>query len=125
LLLSGIALSASLALFVLLYRLVAGENLAGKRLVLNRFRSAIDHSLDSVSNKLEQAKKRKLASNRSQVVPTNNQSAATLLRYATRTPLTVRHTGNHLSQMSDHKSDTALTPAQKRKLSKKKLEERF
>jgi len=31
---------------------------------------------------------------------------------------------NHLSQMADHKVDTALTPAQKKKLRNKKLEEK-
>jgi hypothetical protein len=31
---------------------------------------------------------------------------------------------NHLSQMADHKVDTALTPAQKKKLRHKKLEEK-
>lgn len=34
-------------------------------------------------------------------------------------------TNNHLSSMHDHKIDTALTPAQKKKLRNKKLEERF
>lgn len=31
---------------------------------------------------------------------------------------------NHLRQMAEHKEDTALTPAQKKKLKQKKLEER-
>jgi hypothetical protein len=31
---------------------------------------------------------------------------------------------NHLSQMADHKVDTALTSAQKKKLRHKKLEEK-
>lgn len=34
-------------------------------------------------------------------------------------------TDNHLSSMHDHKSDTALTPAQKKKLRNQKLEERL
>jgi len=34
------------------------------------------------------------------------------------------HTVNHLSQMADHKVDTALTTAQKKKLRHKKLEEK-
>lgn len=34
------------------------------------------------------------------------------------------NTVNHLSQMADHKADTALTPAQKKKLRHKKLEEK-
>jgi len=34
------------------------------------------------------------------------------------------NTVNHLSQMADHKEDTALTPAQKKKLRHKKLEEK-
>jgi hypothetical protein len=34
-------------------------------------------------------------------------------------------TDNHLSSMHEHKSDTALTPAQKKKLRNKKLEERL
>lgn len=33
------------------------------------------------------------------------------------------NTVNHLSQMAEHKEDTALTPAQKKKLRHKKLEE--
>ncbi len=34
-------------------------------------------------------------------------------------------TDNHLSSMHEHKSDTALTPAQKKKLRNQKLEERL
>ena len=34
------------------------------------------------------------------------------------------NTLNHLSQMADHKEDTALSPAQKKKLRHKKLEEK-
>jgi len=125
LLLSGIALSASLALFVLLYRLIARESRVGQRLVLGRFRSAADQALVSMYTRLVQLKGDRLSVSRSQAATTDNASVATLMRYATRTPLTVKHTGNHLSQMNDHKSDTALTPTQKRNLSKKKLEERF
>ena len=40
-------------------------------------------------------------------------------------PITYEKTGNHLSSMHDHKADTALTEAQKKKLRNQKLEERF
>jgi hypothetical protein len=39
--------------------------------------------------------------------------------------LQYERTDNHLSSMHDHKSDTALSESQKKKLRNKKLEERF
>ena len=49
-----------------------------------------------------------------------NRSRAKKLRMEKRQLTSI----SHLSQMADHKADTALTPAQKKKLRHKKLEEK-
>lgn len=124
LLLSAVTLSATLALFVTLYKLVRHETLSGERVMLVGLRNGIDSVADWLGGRLGQV-----------TIPTHfglfhrrsegHPAVAAAIRQATRVPLTVTHTDNHLSKMRDHKSDTALSPAQGRKLRHQKLEERF
>ncbi len=126
LLLSAVTFSASLALFVALYKLVRLEATKGERVVFIRVRAFFDQMIDAVT-RLCLATLRSITSAFFQVRQPrpDRELTSALMRHATRTPLTVQHTDNHLSQMRDHKSETALTSAQGRKLRKKKLEERF
>ena len=126
LLLPAVTLSAALALFVALYQLVRFETIRGERVVLGRVRGGLDWLVDAGSEILSSGIRAavnhwQLRSDR----PTTDANVVSLMRHATKTPLTVTHTDNHLSKMRDHKTDTALTPAQQRKLRHKKLEERF
>lgn len=126
LLLSAVTLSAALALFVALYKLIRSEIRNNKRIVLVRPRGRLDELIDWVSQKVASAYRAILQSlHGSRQSRTNRQLTNALMRHATYVPLTVTHTNNHLSQMSDHKSETALSPAQGRTLRNKKLEERF
>lgn len=126
LLLPAVTWSASLALIVALYKLNRYEQVRGERVVLRRVRQGIDWLLDRAAQVVAQLQAR-LWQRWSRVRPprTDSQLTNALMRHATKTPLTVTHTDNHLSQMRDHKSATALTPAQGKKLRHKKLEERF
>lgn len=126
LLLPAVTLSASLALFVAVYKLVRYELVRGERVVLVRVRAGLDWLLDTCMHAIQQTCA--AVANRIKVSRqsrTDSQLSNALMRHATRTPLTVTHTNNHLSQIKDYKSKTALTPAEGRKLRKKKLEERF
>lgn len=126
LLLPAATLSAILALFVAYSVLVSVEDRRGGRLVARRLRYGLDYVVGKLSQRSRSAvghlgTLRIYADNRA----TDPSVANAVFRHATRTPLTVTHTDNHLSKMREHKIETALTPAEKRKLNKKKLEERF
>jgi len=116
---------ALLALFVFVLFIVARESRRGHRFVLGQVRSRLDQAC-LWSERTVMKVRQRLGSLVYRSRPTQEgANVETLLRHATRTPLTVTYTNNHLSKMHDHKSDTALTPAQGKKLRDKKLEERF
>jgi len=126
LLLPAVTLGATSALFVTLYFVISREALRGERVFLPRARQRLDTVVDWLAARhgiVWSAMQRMLPVRTASA--TDRQLAQALFRNATRTPLTVTHTKNHLSQMRDHKTETALTPAQGRKLRHKKLEERF
>lgn len=126
LLLSAVTMSATLALFVAVFRLVCAESEKGERIILGRFRGALDRYCEGISYLSNLASKKIMRTFSVRSYRSEDQKVASaLMRHATKTPLTVTHTNNHLSQMRDYKSEIALTPAQKRKLRKQKLEERF
>lgn len=123
---SAVTFSATLALFVVLYKLVRHEDKEGQRIVFSRVRAFIDRVIDTVARfGLSIVKSVVGVFHRARQPRPDRELTSALMRHATRTPLTVQHTNNHLSQIRDHKSETALTPTQGRKLRKKKLEERF
>ena len=126
LLLSAVTLSASLALFVAIYKLVQYEHQIGKRVVLSKARSFLDGYINRIVTIGSNLHRRLIAMNLlTRETKPDGALASVLFSQATKTPLTVQHTKNHLSQIREHKTETALTPAQGRKLRKKKLEERF
>ena len=121
---STVVFGAVLALFTIYYRLVADEMLCGQRRFGSGWRAWLDERATIAGRAAQRAMARRAARPVAEPHP-DNPTATALFRHATNTPLTVTHTDNHLSKMRDHKVDTALTPTEKRKLSKKKLEERF
>ena len=126
LLLSAGTLSAIVALFVSLMYLVRKEQLVGRRLCALWVRDRLDRVVGYFSGGARQAvttvKDHRLER---QQRTTDPSVANAVFRHATRTPLTVTYSDNHLSKMHDHKIDTALTAAEKTKRKKQKLEERF
>lgn len=129
LLLSAATLGATVALFVVLYRVHVYEWRTGQRVVCARQRDWVDRMLERSASHVAGAMRRlgQLVSRpvaRRQET-SNAASVTTLLRHATRTPLTVTQTDNHLSKMQQHKNETALTALQKQKLKHKTLEELF
>ncbi len=128
LLLSAVTFGATTALFVFAFRLVMLEKQHGERLYLNGVRNHADRALDyggSILGKLQSFSRSRLTHASSKTGTADNAVMTALLRHATQTPLTVVHNDSHLSKMYEHKTETALTAAQKRKLNKQKLEERF
>ena len=124
---SLLATSAMVALFVCACRIVRSEESRQKRLYAARVRNWLDGVLEKGSRLVVSIPKmQSLFYKRNATSETaGSATIATLMRHATRTPLTVVHNDSHLSKIYEHKTETALTLAQKRKLSKKKLEEKF
>lgn len=126
LLLSAGTLGAIMALFVTLAYVVHREQIAGKRFIFEWFRNGLDQGIALLSSWLQSGfglLRQQQEHRRARV--TDPVVAQAVFRNATRTPLTVTHTDNHLSKMREHKIETALTAAQKKKRRKQKLEERF
>lgn len=123
-------LAAATVLLTMALVVVGKENKRGERMFLPRVRGWIDGRCDALA-----ARVRQLA----HIIGVScmyvvHQLRAGLARAIAPQPrrrkqpqerLQFEKTNNHLSSMHDHKTDTALTPAQKKKLRNKKLEERF
>jgi len=125
---SVLAISTITLIVVLV--IVAKEQTRGKRLFLTGLRGWLDRVCDAVSGKIKQLVYVGAVSFRYVI----HQLRAALARAIAPRPrrtkkqpdrLQFEKTDNHLSSMHDHKSDTALTPSQKKKLRNQKLEERL
>lgn len=127
--LPSIVLGVTILLFAGMALLVAKEQKAGERKVLRGLRDWLDRMFD----KLIALVRRIITTITISCVYVTHQ-----LRHAVAAAIAPRprrrkqtdklqfeRTNNHLSSMHDHKDDTALTEAQKKKLRNKKLEERF
>jgi len=123
---------AAIATVILTVALVVvyKEQKAGKRLFLTRFRNWLDRLCEGLAGRI----RRLFTIIAVSCMYIVHQLRAGLARAIAPRPRRTRKqhnklefekTDNHLSSMHDHKSDTALTPAQKKKLRNKKLEERF
>lgn len=127
--LPGIVLGVTILLFAGMVLLVAAEQKAGVRKVSPRLRGWFDRVLSGFGAILRR------------ILKTIHISCIYLihqLRYAIAAAIAPRprkrkpkasvqyeRTDSHLSSIHDHKTDTALTEAQKKKLRNQKLEERF
>lgn len=146
LLIVGGPLIASATVFALLVLFVRHERFRGDRLVLQGVRAYADVRVSEVEYWLQQIftgiGSRFVANNwfallqrtlrvgqrtfsgfsapAGRVRRRNRDTARRILRAQD-----ARETETHLTQMASHKRATALTPAQKRKLRKQKLDERF
>lgn len=129
LLLPGSMLALAVVIFTAAFALIRKEQKVGRRLFLVMLREWFDRGCEWVS---------RLCRRVVQVVGVSimyivHHVRAALARAIAPRPRKVRQrerivyerTDNHLSSMHDHKSDTALTEAQKKKLRNQKLEERL
>ena len=128
LLLPGSILIIATVIFTVALWLVHTEQQRGARIVLPRLRGWVDRRIDALTDAIRRI---------IHVVSVSfmyivHQLRAALARVIAPQPrrrkqpkekLQFEKTGNHLSDMHDHKSDSALTPAQKKKLRNQKLEE--
>ena len=109
--------------------LVAKEQQAGERKLLRRVRGWLDQRCEQLIGLIRQLIKTIVISFVYVVHQVRHAMAAAIAprprKRALRGKLQFERTDNHLSSMHDHKSDTALSAAQKKKLRNKKLEERF
>ena len=127
--LPSIILGVTILLFAGMVLLVSKEQSKGRRVVLVTVRGWLDTGADTVVRLVK-----KLCSTIGisllYVVHQIRHSIAKAIAPRPRTKkrkdkLKFEKTGNHLSTMHDHKADTALSEAQKKKLRNQKLEERF
>jgi hypothetical protein len=127
--LPGIVLGVTILLFAGMVLLVAQEQKAGERKVLGRFRGWLDRMLGKLIALVRRIIKTITISFAYVIHQFRHTIAAAIAprprRRKSKDKLQFERTGNHLSSMHDHKDDTALTEAQKKKLRNKKLEERF
>jgi len=127
--LPGIVLGVTMLLFASMVLLVAQEQKAGERKVLRRFRGWLDRVLGKLIALIRRIIKTITISFVYIVHQLRHAIAAAIAprprRRKQKDKLQFERTSNHLSSMHDHKDDTALTEAQKKKLRNKKLEERF
>jgi len=127
--LPGIVLGVTMLLFVGMVAFVAKEQKAGERTVLRGFRAWLDRVLGAVIAFIRQIIKTINISFVYVVHQLRHAMAAAIAprprKRKQQDKLEYQRTDNHLSSMHDHKADTALTEAQKKKLRNKKLEERF
>jgi hypothetical protein len=130
LLLPGSILATATVLLTVALVVVYKEQKKSERLFLATFRSWLDCCLESLVHHLKQVMHVICIS----FMYVIHQLRAGLARAIAPQPrrqrkpkerLQFEKTDNHLSSMHDHKSDTALSTAQKKKLRNKKLEERF
>jgi hypothetical protein len=127
--LPGIVLGVTILLFAGMVLLVAKEQKAGERKVLRRFRGWLDRVLGKLIALIRRIIKTIGISFVYVIHQLRHAIAAAIAprprKRKQKDKLQYERTGNHLSSMHDHKADTALTDAQKKKLRNKKLEERF
>ena len=130
LLLPGSILATAAVLLTVALVVVGTEQKKERRLFLTRFRNWVDARFEALARRVRQVIHVIVIS----VVYVMHQMRAGLARAIAPQPrrrkqpqarLEFEKTGNHLSDMHDHKSDAALTTSQKKKLRNKKLEERF
>ena len=123
-------LAAATAILVVALVVVGKEQKKGERLFLGRTRSWIDRRCDGFTKRVRQIVHVVGVSFMYVVHQFRAGLAAAIApqprrRKQPKERLEFSKTDNHLSSMHDHKSDTALTPAQKKKLRNQKLEERL
>jgi len=130
LLLPGSILAAATVLLTVALLIVRSEQKRDNRLFFATIRGWIDRRLDNLSTVVRRVV-HVVTLSFAYIV---HQCRAALARSIAPRPrkqrpvrdrLTFEKTDNHLSSMHDHKTDTALTTAQKKKLRNQKLEERF
>lgn len=130
LLLPGSILASATVFLTVALVIVAKEQKIGRRLFLSTVRGWIDRRLENISFRVRQL----LHVITISIMYLVHQVRAALARAIAPQPrrrrqpndrLQFEKTDNHLSSMHDHKSDTALTPTQKKKLRHQKLEERL
>jgi hypothetical protein len=119
----------TILLFAGMVLLVAKEQKAGERKVLRRFRGWLDRVVGALIALMRRLLKTIKISFVYVVHQLRHAIAAAIAprprKRKQNDKLQFERTNNHLSSMHDHKADTALTDAQKKKLRNKKLEERF
>jgi|AntAceMinimDraft_11_1070367.scaffolds.fasta_scaffold07040_4 hypothetical protein len=129
-LLSGSILAGATVALIVALVVIGAEQKKGARLFLTTVRGWIDQRLEGFARWVRQAL-HIVAISAMYLV---HQVRAGLARAIAPQPrrrqkpperLQFEHTDNHLSSMHDHKSDTALSNAQKKKLRHQKLEERL
>lgn len=123
-------LAAATVILTVALVVVGKEQQRGERLFLPRVRGWVDRRLHSFAKRVRQLARVIGVSCRYVVHQLRSGLARAIApqprrRKQPQERLQFEKTNNHLSSMHDHKSDTALTPAQKKKLRNKKLEERF
>jgi len=124
--LPGIVLGVTILLFAGMVLLVSKEQKAGERKVLRGLRGWLDRILGKIIALIRRIIKTISISFVYVIHQLRHAIAAAIApRPRRRNKLQFERTNNHLSSMHDHKDDTALTEAQKKKLRNKKLEERF
>ena len=127
--LPGIVLGVTILLFSGMVLLVAKEQKAGQRKVLGGFRSWLDRVLGKLIALIKRISKTVNISFLYVIHQVRHAIAAAIAprpgKRRQKDKLKYERTNNHLSSMHDHKADTALTDAQKKKLRNQKLEERF
>jgi hypothetical protein len=130
LLLPGSLLAAAAVVLTVALLVVHTEQKHGQRSFWPQLRGWLDRRCDSLAMQMRQLVRVIVVS----CMYVVHQLRATLARAIAPQPrkprkqrdkLQFEKTNNHLSDMHDHKSDSALTPAQKKKLRNQKLEERF
>jgi hypothetical protein len=127
--LPGIVLGVTILLFVGMVLLVAKEQKAGERKILRGVRGWLDRVFGSLIALLRRIGKTIGISFAYVIHQLRHAVAAAIAprprKRKQKDKLQYERTDNHLSSMHDHKSDTALSESQKKKLRNKKLEERF
>ena len=129
LLLPGSMLALATVVLTVALVVVSKEQKAGSRLFLTAFRGWLDRRIESIILLIHKVIGVLLISVKYLI----HQFRAGLAQVIAPRPrkrkqharLEYEKTDSHLSAMHDHKSDTALSEAQKKKLRNKKLEERF
>jgi hypothetical protein len=127
--LPSIVLGVTILTFVSVVLLVAKEQSVGRRLLLVTFRGWIDRLGVNIASWLWRVLHMIVITFVYIVHQIRAGLAAVIAprprQRKQRDKVQYERTDSHLSQMHDHKADTALSKSQKKKLRHKKLEERF
>ena len=127
--LPSIVLGVAILLFAGMVLLVSKEQKTGQRKILSRCRGWLDRMCDGLVRVVRSSAHTVTISCVYIVHQLRHAMAAAIAprprRRSMPAKLQYEHTDNHLSSMHEHKADTALSEAQKKKLRNKKLEERF